>query len=727
MRRPFYRFAFAALAVAFGLGAPALALAQHASSAEVPYSPKAAVVPALRLPAGHNALLVALPVLDAAIVDNIRQQNTRTFTKRLQIGVGRDLFDAASSSTALRWTPVAGGSAAQWKIVSGGAAALRVGLDASGLGEGVELRFASTAEPGVVYGPFTRHDVAELAATYWSPVLEGESAIVEVFVPDALSPADANVQVVEVSHLFVSPKASDTATLQKATSEFCEVDLICRSATDSALASTGRAVAKMVFSDGAGSFLCTGTLLNTTNASGIPYFYSANHCINTQSVANTITTHWFYDRTGCGSGSVSFAYTQLTGGATLVYTDQDTDVSFMRLNNAPPAGALMAGWDATPPSIGAALTAVHHPNGDVKKVSLGSAARFDSPFDFSTNFIVSQWNSISTGVTEGGSSGSGIFTAVGSPPSEYRLRGGLFGGPSSCQASQSELYDYYSRFDLAYGAALSQYLSPAGGPAPNYTGLWWNPNESGWGINFDQQGDIVFGTLFTYDANGKPMWLVMSNGARQSGDTFSGTLYRTTGPAFNAQPFTPIGPENLTTVGRMTVSFSGNTATLSYNVNANQIEPPLVVNKNIQKQVFGSRAANCASTTGDRSGLTNYQDLWWNPNESGWGVNVTQQDDTLFATLFTYDSNNQGLWLVMSQGIKQSAGWYLGDLYQTTGPAFNAQPFTPIGPANITKVGTMQFRFSDGQNGTLTYSVNGTIVNKTITRQVFSTPVPSCN
>jgi hypothetical protein len=50
------------------------------------------------------------------------------------------------------------------------------------------------------------------------------------------------------------------------------------------------------------------------------------------------------------------------------------------------------------------------------------------------------------------------------------------------------------------------------------------------GINFTHQGDLVFATLFTYSADGRPMWLAMPAGARQGdGDTFSGTLYRVTG------------------------------------------------------------------------------------------------------------------------------------------------------------------------------------------------------
>ena len=153
--------------------------------------------------------------------------------------------------------------------------------------------------------------------------------------------------------------------------------------------------------------------------------------------------------------------------------------------------------------------------------------------------------------------------------------------------------------------------------------------------------------------------------------------------------------------------------------------------KAIQKQVYGSRAATCVPTTSDRSSLTNYQDLWWNPSESGWGINLTQQTlnsvETMFATLFTYDAGGNGVWLVMSDGAQQSDGSFLGDLYIVTGAsAFNAQPFVPIGSANVRKVGTMRLAFSSGTTGTLSYTFDGVTVTKSIIRQVFSSPVPAC-
>jgi hypothetical protein len=255
---------------------------------------------------------------------------------------------------------------------------------------------------------------------------------------------------------------------------------------------------------------------------------------------------------------------------------------------------------------------------------------------------------------------------------------------------------------------------------PSQTALWWNPSESGWGLNLNHQGATIFGTLFTYDASRAPLWLVMSGGRMQSdGVTYIGDLYRTTGPAFNANPFTPIGASNITKVGTMTLRFTdANVGTLTYSVNNVQVV------KDVQRQVYGSRSANCLPTSESRATSTNYQDLWWNPSESGWGLNITHQDNTLFATLFTYDASGRDLWLVMSGGARQADGSYSGELYQTSGPAFNAVPFNGV---TVTTVGTMRLRFTDGDNGTLTYTYNGVTVNKSIQRQVFSTTFSLCN
>ncbi|MCY7386786.1 MAG: S1 family peptidase [Burkholderiales bacterium] len=253
----------------------------------------------------------------------------------------------------------------------------------------------------------------------------------------------------------------------------------------------------------------------------------------------------------------------------------------------------------------------------------------------------------------------------------------------------------------------------------NYTSLWWaGEAESGWGMNLNHQGNIIFGTLFTYDA-GQGIWLILSRGERQADGSYTGLLYRTTGPAFNANPFTPI--TGGTEVGSMRLVFSGPDAgTLTYNVGSRS------VTKSITKQTFATQPT-CKFSGTNRTFNNNYQDLWWNPNESGWGINLTHQSDIIFGTLFTYDAAGKGMWLILSRGDRiADTQNFAGDLFRTTGPNFDAVPFTPITKDNLTKVGTMRLEFADGNTAKLIYDVNGASVTKNIQRQVFDTFRPDC-
>jgi hypothetical protein len=129
--------------------------------------------------------------------------------------------------------------------------------------------------------------------------------------------------------------------------------------------------------------------------------------------------------------------------------------------------------------------------------------------------------------------------------------------------------------------------------ATNYQDLWWAAPagvESGWGVNLTQPGSTIFATWFTYDVNGNALWYsaTLPNVATR---TFSGVLYRNTGPAFNAVPFSPALVHG-TPVGTATVSFTdGNAGTFSYQVNdgANVA----LQSKPITRQVFRSPGTVC--------------------------------------------------------------------------------------------------------------------------------------
>jgi hypothetical protein len=113
---------------------------------------------------------------------------------------------------------------------------------------------------------------------------------------------------------------------------------------------------------------------------------------------------------------------------------------------------------------------------------------------------------------------------------------------------------------------------------------------------------------------------------------------------------------------------------------------------------------------------TDFTDLWFNPAESGWGVNVIQQSGTLFATLFVYGADNSARWYVASD-LRGGTTSFSGTLYQTTGPAFSA---AWTGNVTVTPVGSMTLAFGSFNSGTLSYTVNGVTVTKAIQRQTFA-------
>ena len=253
----------------------------------------------------------------------------------------------------------------------------------------------------------------------------------------------------------------------------------------------------------------------------------------------------------------------------------------------------------------------------------------------------------------------------------------------------------------------------------NYQGLWWNPPaEAGWGINFAHQGDVIFATWFTYDKAGEPWWLIAELRKTAAG-SYAGTVATVTGPAFNAQPFDP-GKVAETAVGTLAVTFASATqGSLTYTVNG------VTQTKTISKQVFGADPTCVWGQQANLAAATNYQDLWWNPAEAGWGVNFTHQGDVIFATWFTYDGAGKPWWLIAE--LRQTgAGVYGGKVSTVKGPAFDAVPFD-AGKVVETVVGEATVSFADGNHGSFAYTVNGTTQAKAVTRQVFAAPGTVCS
>jgi hypothetical protein len=734
----------------------------------------------------------------------------------LKIGDVRALTRAAPVAN---WTRVAGGYVAKFRTSSESALGIRMKIELGTVPGSFEVRVQS--------GDLGRIETSvidpALGNEHWTPWTEGSSQIVELF--SAVEPSAGAVGVGAVVHFTDSPFTAKAAGT-------CTVSTMCSTSNpvlDAAILERKRSIAKLNYQVGSGSYLCTGTLLNTERFPA-PFVITANHCIDNSTVASTLATFWFYESTGCGVAGVNPGWVQVSSGAQLTFTNYNVDSTLLRLNANPPVGAVYSAWNRAAVANGTSFVSLSHPSGDTARLALGTLSqqyRIDGrPIDmYGVRFT--------RGIVEGGSSGSGLFVLNGT---SLQLRGVLSGttvrnssdGLTCTNLNEEGLYtrleafqpeiDQYIRlaaqaaddapnrfqevtadigatsttanrridyagdvdvyrftlaapttvhawstgsidtvgsildsrgvnleanddetagstnfnFGITRSLAAGTYyvqvthfdpdgtgtytlnLSATAAAPPNYTDLWWNAAESGWGLNLNHQGSVVFGTLFTYDAQGQPMWLVLARGDQQADGSFRGALYRTTGPAFNAVPFTATTPVE---VGTMRVAFTNlGAGTLTYSVDG------VNVTKSITRQVFSTPPV-CTFTSASRNSATNYQDLWWNPAEPGWGINVTHQGNVIFATLFTYDATGKAIWYVLARAERTGTGAYSGALFRTRGPVFNAVPWVAT---TTTQVGSMSFAFTNGGTGTLTYTVDGVQVTKAIQRETFSSPTSVC-
>ena len=381
----------------------------------------------------------------------------------------------------LQWSRSAtGAQVAALSISAKEALGLRLGVQVTSLPESAVLRVYSQARSGTVFqisgkdvllhvlrNTQAAGDSAE-ARTWWTPDIGSDEVTLEIELPAGEMADTVQIAVPTVSHIFTDLDLHEASAAQTKINESasCNQDAVC----DTSFASQSNAVARMLFTSGGNSYACSGTLLNDAKNSGTPYFLSANHCISTQTAASTLQTDWFYRASACNSRALSSTTTKLYNGATLLYASSSTDVSLMRLDDAPPAGAYFAGWDASGSAMsnGAAIVGLHHPAGDMLKISKGQIAGQTSCVategnqfgctGSTGNFYVVGWNS---GTTQGGSSGSAIFSGDG----RYVV-GNLYGGGASC--TNRGAMDYYGRFDVSYAQGLKNWLGgqstpPSGG------------------------------------------------------------------------------------------------------------------------------------------------------------------------------------------------------------------------------------------------------------------------
>lgn len=259
------------------------------------------------------------------------------------------------------------------------------------------------------------------------------------------------------------------ADQERGGSLWCMININCPEGDD--WQDEKKGVVKQYMKIGWSYYLCTGSLMNNTEQDLIPYILTAWHCGDGASSAdfNQWIFYFNYEASVCTGnwGPQNYTMTGCEKKAEGSYTT-GSDFLLLELNSGVPTSydAYYNGWDRR--NLGAdSGVNIHHPAGDIKKISTYTIPLTSSQWN--NNGVLSHWRAWwaetvnGTSITEGGSSGSPLFSQDG------LVVGDLTGGPADdCIDPKYSLYGkiYWSWNKM--GTFSNQQLKP-----------WLDPNDYG--------------------------------------------------------------------------------------------------------------------------------------------------------------------------------------------------------------------------------------------------------
>jgi len=405
---------------------------------------KQQLVPTLSLPAVDPAPLLAQ--------DEVEAKNGMPFRFGLNRDVSINLIKVAAKGQQNGFQTYA------YRIDAAGAFSLNLIFDRFRLKEGSKL-FLYNGDRTMIVGPITEAQ-NPVSGELWTDLVQGSNLTIELQEPlSGAGVSELNLRSVVHGYKNTFP---DKLFGQ---SGACHPNIMCYPAFQP----EGDGVAMILLASG--SRLCTGFMVNTMRQSFRSFFQSAFHCVdlNNNNVADageiTNVENWLvrfnYQSPTCTPSQEDTDVITLNG-TTYRAGYADSDVALVELTQQVPfeVNTTYNGWNR-----GAATTSnnfsIHHPRGDVKKISFTNADTQVSGYRAGasgTSHLISFWGSL--GVTDPGSSGSPLFDG------NRRIVGQLHGGPSFCGATGTGLRDYYGRVFTSWtgggtnNSRLSNWLDP---------------------------------------------------------------------------------------------------------------------------------------------------------------------------------------------------------------------------------------------------------------------------
>jgi V8-like Glu-specific endopeptidase len=276
-------------------------------------------------------------------------------------------------------------------------------------------------------------------------LVNGSEVVLEYY-----QPRDVNVDaIISIEYVVHGYRYINWGDNSKGYSNTCMVDINCANGNN--WQKEKKAIAHIILE---GNGHCTGALVATTNLDGEPLLLTANHCMKDEGWdaisapnLNYTTFYWNYEKSGCGNDSILPTYS--TTGATLLANDKYSDFALLRLAEDPRLSIdykpYYLGWDHSGNLSGLGYTCIHHPLGDVKKISYAlrkynTSSTYNDPPEPADAYWELNWYS---GVTNPGSSGSPLLNAT------HQVIGQLWGGWSGCNSYDVNV-DWFGKFSVSW-------------------------------------------------------------------------------------------------------------------------------------------------------------------------------------------------------------------------------------------------------------------------------------
>lgn len=372
--------------------------------------------------------------------------------------------------TAGVWTTLANGDRVwQLDLKSAGALSTALFFDNFFLPKGATLH-VYTPDHKQQSGSYTYLD-NQGDGLFSTEFLSGDEEVIEYFEPASVR-GQGSLRITALAHQY----------RMLAMAGSCEVNIICSPEGDN-WQDEKKGVVRIYVVEGSQGGYCSGSLINNTALDCKRYILTAFHC--GVSATTTNFTQWkFYfnfEASTCGGGDggiTSNTFTGCTKKASSNDNGGDTGSDFLLLQmtttSAPSwwSSVYYNGWSAATTAPPSGSIAIHHPNGDNKKISTTTGTASSTSWGgtvASTHWSV-HWGGTTNGwgVTEGGSSGSPLFNPIG------YIVGTLTGGGSYCndvQAGGQNQPDAYGKFAhqwISNGTTAATQLRP-----------WLDPGNTG--------------------------------------------------------------------------------------------------------------------------------------------------------------------------------------------------------------------------------------------------------